>query len=141
MIVGILILAICIILGILTGLQITIPYSYSQYVAVAILACLDTVLGALIASTAKKFRMRTFLSGFFGNALIAIFFVYLSYRLNVDIYLAAIIVFGSRLMDNFASLRRDAVDNLDKKGKTITWKRKKKKEEIMQKLEDLPKEE
>jgi small basic protein len=119
MIVGLFILLICIILGALTGLNITIPYSYSQYVAVAILACLDSVLGAFLASTEKKFKITTFLSGFFGNALIAIFFVYLSYKLNVDIYIAAIVVFGGRLLNNFSSLRRDAMDNLDKKGKTI----------------------
>ena len=117
MIVGILILLIFIALGLLVGSGITIPYSLSQYIAVAILACLDSVFGAFLASTEKKFKMITFLSGFFGNAFMAMFLVYLGVKLNVDIYLAAIIVFGSRLLNNFSSLRRDAMDSLDQKGK------------------------
>lgn len=119
MIVGILILLIFMICGILTGLNVTIPYSYSSYIAVAILACLDSVFGALLASIEKKFKMNTFLSGFFGNAVIAIFLVYLGERLNVELYLAAVIVFGGRLLNNFSSIRRDTLDNIDKKGKDI----------------------
>lgn len=117
MIVGILILLIFMICGILTGLNVVIPYSYSSYIAVAILACLDSVFGALVASIEKKFKMNTFLSGFFGNAVIAIFLVYLGERLNVELYLAAVIVFGGRLLNNFGNIRRDTLDNIDKKGK------------------------
>ena len=102
----ILILIICVLLGILTGLNITIPYSYSQYIAVAILACLDSVFGAYTANIGKKFSISVFLSGFFGNALIAIFLVYLGDKLNLDLYIAPIIVFGSRILNNFATLRR-----------------------------------
>lgn len=119
MIIGFLILSLFIIAGIVAGLNVTIPYSYSQYIAVAILACLDSVFGALLANIEKKFKMNTFLSGFFGNALVAIFLVYLGDRLNVDIYMAAVIVFGGRLLNNFSSIRRDTMDNIDKKGKDI----------------------
>lgn len=119
MIVGFLILLIFIICGILTGLNVTIPYSYSSYIAVAILACLDSVLGAILASIEKKFKMNTFLSGFFGNALIAMLLVYLGERLNVELYLAAIILFGGRILNNFSSIRRDTFENIDKKGKDI----------------------
>lgn len=119
MIVGFLILLLFIIAGVITGLNVTIPYSYSQYIAVAILACLDSVFGALLANIEKKFKMNTFLSGFFGNAAVAIFLVYLGDKLNVDIYMAAVIVFGGRLLNNFSSIRRDTMDNIDKKGKDI----------------------
>lgn len=117
MIVGILILLVFAICGILAGSNFVIPYSYSSYIAVAILACLDSVFGALVASLEKKFRMNTFLSGFFGNAIIAMFLVYLGEKLNVELYLAAVIVFGGRLLNNFSSIRRDTIDNIDKKGK------------------------
>ena len=83
---GFLILAIFIILGILLGQNISIPYSAYQYVAVAILACLDSVFGALAASTGKNFKMKIFLAGFFFNAIFAIFLVYLGELLNVEIY-------------------------------------------------------
>ena len=75
--IGILIVIIFVIAGILTGLNVVVPYSYSQYIAVAILACLDSVFGAFSANIEKKFKMNVFLTGFFGNSLIAIFLVYL----------------------------------------------------------------
>ena len=119
MVVGLFILVIFTICGIMTGLNVTIPYSYSSYIAVAILECLDSVFGALVASIEKKFEMKTFLSGFFGNAVVAMLLVYLGEKLNVELYLAAVIVFGGRLLDNFANIRRDTFNNIDKKGKDI----------------------
>ena len=71
--VGILIVLAFVVVGVLIGLNVAVPYIYTQYIAVAILACLDSVFGAFTANIEKKFRMNIFLSGFFGNALIAIF--------------------------------------------------------------------
>lgn len=101
--------------GILTGINFIIPYSYSKYVAVAILACLDSVFGALAANIEKKFKINTFLSGFFGNAIIAIFLTFIGEKLNVDIYLGVVIIFSGRLLNNFSTIRRGVVDNLDLK--------------------------
>lgn len=107
--IGILIVIIFVIAGILTGLNVVVPYSYSQYIAVAILACLDSVFGAFSANIEKKFKMNVFLTGFFGNSLIAIFLVYLGNKLNVDLYLGAVIVFTGRLLTNFTVIRHDAL--------------------------------
>ncbi len=115
MLAGIIIICVFVIAGILTGLNVVIPYSYSQYIAVAILACLDSVFGALSANMGKKFKLSIFLSGFVCNALIAIFLVYVGSRLNVDIYLAVVIVFTGRLLNNFTSIRRDFVQKFDEK--------------------------
>ena len=43
---GIIIMMGFVVAGVLTGLNIVIPYSYSQYIAVAILACLDSVFSS-----------------------------------------------------------------------------------------------
>ncbi len=115
MLAGIIIICIFVIAGIFTGLNVVIPYSYSQYIAVAILACLDSVFGALSANIGKNFKLSIFLSGFVCNALIAIFLVYIGSRLNVDIYLAVVIVFTGRLLNNFTSIRRDFVQKFDDK--------------------------
>ena len=123
MLFGILILALFIILGILIGQNIIIPYSSYQYVAVAILACLDSVFGALAASTGKNFKMKIFLSGFFFNALFSMFLVYLGEILNVEIYLAAIIVFGGRILNNFSIIRRDFMQKADDRRKKYKLKR------------------
>lgn len=126
MMVGVLILIICVLLGILVGQNVIIPYSSYQYVAVAILACLDSVFGAVAASTGKNFKMKIFLSGFFFNALFAMFLVYLGEILNVEIYLAAIIVFGGRILNNFSIIRRDVMDKANDKRKKYRAKLKKK---------------
>lgn len=113
--VGIVILILFIIAGVLTGLNVEIPYSYSNYIAVAILACLDSVFGAFAANIQKKFDMKLFLSGFFGNSLIAAFLVFIGQKLNVDIYLAVVIVFSGRLLNNFATIRRNFTNKIDEK--------------------------
>ena len=123
MVVGLIILILFILGGILVGQFIVIPYSTYQYVAVAILACLDSIFGALAASTGKNFKMKIFLSGFFFNALFAMFLVYLGEILNVEIYLAAIIVFGGRILKNFSIIRRDIMEKADDKRKKYKSKK------------------
>lgn len=102
---------IAIILGCIIGIIVgnfapIISYTYSGYLAIAIVAALDTVFGGVVSSLNKKFDMGIFLSGFFGNAILAILLAYLGQRLNVDIYLAAIFVFVSRMFNNLGIIRR-----------------------------------
>lgn len=124
MTVGIIIMAIFVIAGIFTGLNVEIPYSYSQYLAVAILACLDSVFGAFAANTENKFKMNTFISGFFGNAIIAMFLTFIGSKLDVDIYLAVVIVFSGRLLNNFSTIRRNYINKLESKKKEKVMKNK-----------------
>ena len=70
----------------------TISYTYSSYLAIAIIAALDSVFGAITSSLNKNFDMKIFLSGFFVNAILAMALTYLGQKLNVYIYLAAVIV-------------------------------------------------
>ena len=126
MVLGIIILIIFIALGLLVGQNLVIPYSSYQYVAVAILACLDSVFGAVAASTGKNFKMHIFLSGFFFNALFSIFLVYLGDLLNVELYLAPIVVFGGRILNNFSIIRRDVLDRAQENTKKIKLKKKEK---------------
>jgi Uncharacterized conserved protein (small basic protein) len=95
-------------IGIIVGLfwNINIPMKFSPYISVAIFACLDSVFGAMRATIDKKFRADVFISGFFGNAVLAAALTYLGDKLGMPIYLAAIIVFGERIFNNFASVRR-----------------------------------
>lgn len=94
--------------GILLGLlvDINIPDALSPYMSVAILACLDSVFGAMRASLSKNFQADIFLSGFFGNAILAAGLAYLGDKLGIPIYIAAVIVFGGRIFNNFAVIRR-----------------------------------
>lgn len=94
-------------LGVLIGFLIpTIPYSASKYLAIAIVAALDSVFGGIASSIKKNFDLKVFISGFFVNGIIAMLLTYLGQRLNVDIYLAAIIVFVGRMFNNLGIIRR-----------------------------------
>ena len=75
----------------------TVPYVASKYLAIAIIAALDTVLGGIANNFDNKFDSKVFISGFFMNAIMAILLTYLGQKLNVDIYLAALIVFVGRI--------------------------------------------
>jgi small basic protein len=100
------------VLGLLIGLMlgmafaITIPAEYSRYTAMAILAALDSLLGAIRAELYGEFDNRIFISGFFANIVLAGGLTFLGDRLGVELYIAAIVAFGVRLFNNLAIIRR-----------------------------------
>ena len=99
------------ILGALIGMNAPmISYTYSSYLAIAIIAALDSVFGGITSVINKNFDLKIFVTGFFGNAILAILLTILGQKLNLDIYLAAIVVFVGRMFVNFAIIRRYYVD-------------------------------
>ncbi|NLM10203.1 MAG: small basic family protein [Clostridiaceae bacterium] len=100
------------ILGLIIGILIpyNIPKEYSNYAAVAILAALDSVFGGLAASMNNNFRIRVFLSGFFGNSLLAALLAYIGDRLGIQLHLAAVFAFGNRIFLNFGLIRRKLIE-------------------------------
>lgn len=107
---------ICSVLGIILGMNLpTISYSYSGYLAIAIVAALDSVFGGITSILKKNFDIKVFVSGFFGNAILAMLLTYLGEKLNVDIYLAAVIVFVGRMFTNLSIIRRIYIEKWAKK--------------------------
>lgn len=99
------------IIGALIGANApVISYTYSSYLSIAIVAALDTVFGGIASVVKGNFDLKIFLSGFFGNSILSIALTYLGNRLNVDIYLAAIVVFVGRMFTNLAIIRRYYID-------------------------------
>ncbi|MFQ5874874.1 MAG: small basic family protein [Dehalococcoidia bacterium] len=94
--------------GVVIGLffSVSIPVAYSRYTAVAILAILDSVLGATRADLEGEYDNKVFVSGFLSNALLAGALTFLGDRLGVELYYAAIVAFGVRLFNNLAIIRR-----------------------------------
>ena len=92
------------VVGIVLGLffPMYIPPAYTTYVAVALLAALDSLLGALHAQAKQTFRFNIFVTGFFFNMLMAVVFTYFGNLLSLDLYLAAVVVFGTRIFQNIA---------------------------------------
>ena len=98
-----------VLLGVLIGalLPWSIPAQYSIYAAVMLLAALDAAAGGIDARLHHKFRGSLFVSGALGNGLIAVFLTYMGERIGISLYLAAVVVFGTRLFQNFREIRRE----------------------------------
>lgn len=105
------------ILGIVLGfvLPFNVPVIYSSYMSIAVLAALDSVFGGIRSNMENKFDSNIFISGFFGNAILAAFLAYVGDRLGVPLYYAAIFAFGTRLFQNFAIIRRHLLNRIVKK--------------------------
>lgn len=97
-----------ILLGVIVGkyLPFTYPDSYSLYISVGILAAIDSIFGAARASMEEKYDNEIFVTGFLSNGILASFLSYLGDRMGVPLYYAPILVFGGRLFENFAVIRR-----------------------------------
>lgn len=106
------------ILGAILGMNAPmISYTYSSYLAIAIIAALDSVFGGITSVIKKNFDLKIFITGFFGNAILSILLTILGQKLNVDIYLAAIVVFVGRMFTNLGIIRRYYVDKWSKQFK------------------------
>lgn len=103
--------------GVLLGLHfpILIPLAYAKYLSVGILAAMDSVLGGMRAGLEGKFDTLVFLTGFFGNFLLAALLAYIGDQLGVELYLAAVFAFGVRLFQNLAIIRRLLLDRRKKR--------------------------
>jgi small basic protein len=86
------------IVGIIIGLNIpwTIPAILARYLAVSLLAGVDTSLGGLRASLEGDFDIAIFVTGF----------VYLGDVLGIELYLAAVVALGVRIFNNLGRIRR-----------------------------------
>lgn len=103
-------------IGALIGINAPmISYTYSGYLAIAIVAALDSVFGGITSVVKGNFDIKIFVSGFFGNALLSMILTYLGEKLNVDIYLAAIIVFVGRMFTNLSIIRRYFLEKWEKR--------------------------
>ena len=109
-----------VVLGVLSG--VVIPYGYATYVAIAILACLDSVLGGIYAISQKQFDLKIFVSGFFCNGVLAVGLVWLGNQLNLNLSIAAVVVYGSRIFNNFSQIRRFLLNKTEKQIIVVTEK-------------------
>ena len=105
------------IIGLIAGIFLPgeIPAEYSTYVAVGILAMIDSVLGGGVASLQGRFDLKIFISGFIGNAFLAVILAFIGDKMGIPLYMAAIFAFGTRLIENFATIRRLLISKYSKK--------------------------
>jgi len=92
-------------LGVL--LQPEVPASLSPYLPMAVMAALDSVFGGLRARLEGQFSDRIFVVSFLSNAVLAALLVWAGNRLGVqDMSIAVVVVFGVRIFQNLAAIRR-----------------------------------
>lgn len=103
---------IAVVLGIVLGL--VMPYNLTSdtlpYVAVAIIAALDSIFGGIVANYSKRFSINVFMTGLVSNAVLAVALTYVGNLLGINLSFAAIVVFGVRIFNNLANIRRETID-------------------------------
>lgn len=116
---------IAIFLGFYVGTNFPILYngSYAIYVSVGIMAAIDSIIGAINANLTGKYKNEIFVSGFLINSILAFFLAYIGDVLGLPLYYSALFVFGTRLFDNMAKIRRHFIEeymqNKNKKDRKI----------------------
>ncbi|MDQ3813173.1 MAG: small basic family protein [Armatimonadota bacterium] len=93
---------------------------FARYMAIAVIAGFDTVLGGLRAWLEDQFDDTVFITGFFANALLGAGLVALGEKLGLEtgfgdqrislMMVAAVVVFSTRIFNNLAALRRLIID-------------------------------
>jgi small basic protein len=84
-----------------------VPASLSPYLPMAVMAALDSVFGGLRARFEGTFDDRVFVVSFLSNAVLAALLVWAGNRLGVqDMSIAVVVVFGVRIFQNLAAIRR-----------------------------------
>ena len=96
------------IIGALVALVLrpTVPADMTRYVAMGVVAAVDASFGGVRAYVEKTFNDRVFVLAFVSNAVVAAGLVWLGDQLSVDLTTAVAVVFGIRIFQNLAALRR-----------------------------------
>ena len=87
------------------------PLWMAKYLSIAVLAALDSVLGGVRGIYEDNFNGVVLLSGFISNAVLAALLAFLGDQLSVDLYMAAVFVFGIRIFNNLSTIRHYIVSS------------------------------
>lgn len=78
----------------------------AHYLTMAVVAAVDSAFGGLRAHFEHTFSDRLFLLAFVSNAAVAVFLVWIGDQLGADLTTAVAVVFGVRIFQNVAAVRR-----------------------------------
>lgn len=76
------------------------------YLAVAVLAGLDAIVGGARSVQEGRFETKIFVSGFVMTVIVAVALSAFGYQIGVPIWLATVIVFVTRILQNVSYIRR-----------------------------------
>ena len=77
----------------------------TPYIAIAVIAGFDALVGALRSRLERRFDEAVFISGFFANMVLAALLAYFGDRIGVDLYLAVVVALGIRIFTNLGRVR------------------------------------
>ncbi|MDQ1395051.1 MAG: hypothetical protein QOG64_310 [Acidimicrobiaceae bacterium] len=87
-------------------LRPTVPQDVARYVAMAVVAAIDSSFGGVRAYLERTFSDRNFLLAFISNAGLAMGLVWVGDQLGLDLTTAVVVVLGIRIFQNLAAIRR-----------------------------------
>jgi small basic protein len=90
-------------------LRPSVPADLSRYVAMAVVAAIDSAFGGVRAYLERTFNERVFVVAFVLNAALVIFLVWIGDQLAVDFVAPVVVVFGIRIFQNLAAVRRRVI--------------------------------
>lgn len=83
-----------------------VPADLTRYVAMVVVAAIDSAFGGARSWLEKTFNDRVFLISFVLNAAVAAALVWVGDQLAADVSTAVVVVFGIRIFQNVAAIRR-----------------------------------
>lgn len=86
--------------------QPSVSPEQSRFLAVVVVAALDATFGGIRSMLEKTFSDRVFVVSFVSNAALAVGFVWIGDQLGVSFVTAIAVVFGIRIFQNMAAIRR-----------------------------------
>ena len=92
--------------GVALIIRPTVPADLTRYVAMGVVAAVDASFGGIRAYLEHTFNDRVFVLAFVTNAVVAAGLVWLGDQLSVDLTTAVVVVFGIRIFQNLAAVRR-----------------------------------
>ncbi len=96
--------------------KVSIPAEYAEYIGVAVVAGIDSVIGAIRSVIEGKFNDRVFVSGFFSNSLLAALLLFMGNKLSIQyVALAIMVALVIRIFNNLGFIRRYVVARLFEK--------------------------
>lgn len=87
------------------NLRLEVPPNYADYLAISILAGMDSIAGGIRAKMEDNFEEYIFVTGFFVNMALAAVLAYLGDRMGVNLYLAVVVALGVRIFQNLGRIR------------------------------------
>ena len=99
-------------LGLLVGAALallmrpTIPQDLTRYLAMAVVVAIDSSLGGVRSTLERTFNDRIFILAFVSNAAVGMLLVWVGDQLGLDFTTAVVVIFGIRIFQNVAAIRR-----------------------------------